>query len=93
MTPIERAERDIVERAKTMSATSPYDGIIRECLAELGLIGAYEPRHIEAYMRLQHGTLDHLSRDAFKWDVEVAARCIEEGGKEAAEDLALSYGL
>jgi hypothetical protein len=28
-----------------------------------------DPRHLEAYMRSEHGALDHLSRDAFRAEV------------------------
>lgn len=53
----------------------------------------YDPRHIEAFIRLQYRTLDHLSEDDFKRELAIGIGCIDEGGKEAAEDLARSYGL
>ena len=37
----------------------------------------HDPRHIEADMRSEHGTLDHLSRDAFQAEVLMAIRCID----------------
>lgn len=53
----------------------------------------YDARHVEAYMRLEHPTLDDLSRDAFAAEVAIAIRCIDVGGKDTAECLAASYGL
>lgn len=57
------------------------------------LAPTYDPRHIEAFMRSEHGTLDHLSPDAFAAEVCIAAMCIEDGGREFGERLAKSYGL
>lgn len=53
----------------------------------------YDPRHIEAFMRLTYSTLDHLPRETFAEEVELGILTIEEGGKEQAETLAQSYGL
>ena len=51
------------------------------------------PRWVEAWMRSEHGTLDHLSVDRFRHEVLVALDCIAEAGKEQSEKLARSYGL
>lgn len=72
--------------------TSPYDKSIRERLGRLGLIGK-DARHVEAWMRVENGTLDALSSTDFDREVETAARCIDEGGVEMSEKLAVSYGL
>ena len=53
----------------------------------------FEPRHVEAYLRLEYGTLDHLSLDQFKNAVLVACELIDVEGFENAELLAKSYGL
>lgn len=53
----------------------------------------HDPRHIEAFLRLQYGTLDHLDRDTFREEAKIASECADVGGLEAAEDLAISYGL
>lgn len=53
----------------------------------------HDPRHIEAYVRLEHSTLDHLNRDTLREEAQVAADCIDICGKKAAEELAESYGL
>lgn len=72
---------------------SPYDQTIREELAKLGHVGQYDPRHIEAYMRLQYSTLDYLSRNDFQKEIKICIGCINEGGIEAAEQCAQSYGM
>lgn len=54
---------------------------------------AFDPRHIEAYMRLEHSTLDGLSREQFAAEIVMAAMCIAEGGTDAAERLARSFGM
>lgn len=54
---------------------------------------SYDARHIEAYLRLEHGTLDRLDPHAFAAEVVTAVMCIEAGGADAAERLAQSYGL
>jgi hypothetical protein len=52
-----------------------------------------DPRHIEAYMRLEHSTLDALSPRQFMREVRLACLCVDEGGKDSAERLAKSFGL
>jgi hypothetical protein len=66
-----------------------YADIIREQLDGRD----YDPRHVEAYMRLQYGTLDHLDRATFNNEVEICVDCIEQDGAINAESLAESYGL
>ena len=53
----------------------------------------YDPRHIEAFMRLQYSTLDHLDAETFAYEVDLAVACIQEAGVEAAERAARSFGL
>lgn len=51
-----------------------------------------DPRHVEGYMRLKFGTLDHLSQTEIL--IETANLIPEiENDLELAEDLAQSYGL
>lgn len=52
-----------------------------------------DPRHIEAYMRLKYGVLDHLGPAEFREEVHVGIACVLVGGREEAEWLAQSYGL
>ena len=69
-----------------------YQQTIREDLARIGRIGI-DPRHIEAYMRLEHGTLDALSKERFRGEVALCAECVIADGILNAESLAKSYGL
>jgi hypothetical protein len=60
------------------------------------MIAAIEPdanaRHVEAFMRLQYSTLDHLSAAVFRREVRIAHEC-SQADPEMAERLARSYGL
>lgn len=71
---------------------SLYEQRIREDAAALGFLGT-NPRHIEAFMRLEHPTLDGLSARQFRDEVRLAIDCIRHGGTETAEDCARSFGL
>ena len=56
----------------------------------------YDPRHIEAFMRCGHSTLDGLSREQFIKEVHFSARCVDEMNRclvDGAEELAQSFGL
>jgi hypothetical protein len=53
---------------------------------------SYDPRHIEAYMRSEHSTLDALSPLRFRSEVQMACACVDQGGTVMAERLAKSYG-
>jgi hypothetical protein len=57
------------------------------------LAPGHDPRHVEAFIRCEHGSLGALSADEFKAEVEIAIRCIREGGMPMAEKLAQSFGL
>ncbi|HEU5019652.1 MAG TPA: hypothetical protein VFT69_16965 [Pseudolabrys sp.] len=56
------------------------------------IVPASEPRHVEAWMRSEHGTLDHLSPEQFVLEAQVAAdlAAIDPAMSEA---LAQSFGL
>lgn len=56
------------------------------------LAPGYDPRHIEAFMRIEHGTLDHLTPARFAADVRIACACVDDGGPDFAESIAQSYG-
>jgi hypothetical protein len=71
---------------------SGYQELIKTHLDRLGH-PEIDPRHIEAFMRLQYGTLDHLSRQTFAAEAKLGVECIQEGGLEMAEQCAQSYGL
>lgn len=53
----------------------------------------HDPRHIEAYVRLEHGTLGGLSMDTLRSEARTAAACIDLAGTTSAEELAQSFGL
>jgi hypothetical protein len=53
----------------------------------------HDPRHIEAFVRLEYSTLNHLPLATLRREAKIAADCIDVGGMAAAEELALSYGL
>ncbi len=69
-----------------------YQQTIREMAALVGRIGV-NPRHVEAWMRLEHATLDWMDRERFRDEVEVAIACIDHAGTEQSEALARSLGL
>lgn len=70
--------------------TTPYTDRIS---ALLNPVDNIDPRHIEAYMRVGHSTLDGLSVRQFAAEVVLARDCIREGGVEMAERIAKSFGL
>jgi hypothetical protein len=59
----------------------------------IAALTAHDPRHVEAWMRLEHGTLDQLDAARFESEVCIANACITEAGKDESEALALSYGI
>lgn len=56
-------------------------------------ISGFDPRHIEAFMLLQYSTLSHLDARTFNKEIRIGIECIKEGGKDAAERNAKSFGL
>ncbi|MGE0229469.1 MAG: hypothetical protein AB7U23_13280 [Dehalococcoidia bacterium] len=71
---------------------SPYRQTIREHLAQAGRLGV-DPRHVEAWMRIEHPTLDALTPAAFRAEALVAADCTTDAGPTPSEALAASLGL
>jgi hypothetical protein len=69
-----------------------YERLIPETLARLCRPGL-DPRHVEAFMRDEHGALDHLGGDSWTRAVSDAADLVEAGGPRLAEDLAQALGL
>lgn len=70
-----------------------YQRLIKEEMARQGFVGQYDPRHIEAYMRLEHGTLDSLNPRQFAQEVTIGMECIKADGTQNAEACARSFGL
>lgn len=52
-----------------------------------------DPRHVEAFMRLEHPTLDGLAPSRFDAEARICAVCVHEAGPAESEALAASYGL
>lgn len=74
-----------------MSATPYVAKAVTEDLEELGIAGI-DARHVEAYMRLEHGTLDAIGPRQWREEVIIAVALIRED-PDGAESLARSYGL
>jgi len=68
---------------------SHYQAAIAASPAARGI----DPRHIEAYMRLEHATLDGLTEQQFAQEIIVCAECARSSGADNAEALAESMGL
>ena len=69
-----------------------YNRFIAATVAELGY-ETLDPRHVEAYIRLVHPTLDGLSATAFRAEVAIACQCVIDDGIDNAESCARSFGL
>ena len=69
-----------------------YQQTIRECVARRGRVGT-DPRHVEAWMRVEHPTLDAVGARRFREEVEIALGLIDSAGTEQSEALARSFGL
>ena len=52
-----------------------------------------DPRHVEAYIRLEYPTLNSLPDSTFRREIKIALGCIREAGIDAAERCAKSFGL
>ena len=75
-----------------MAGSSFYQEMIREVLA-MEHHAEVDPRHIEAYMRIGHPTLDGLSYPEFCFEVAVAIECVAAEGVQGAEALAQYFSL
>lgn len=72
---------------------SSYSQLIREVMARTGRMEAADPRHVEAWMRLEHGCLDGLSGQQFTDEVRIALECIAAAPQADSEALATNLGL
>lgn len=72
---------------------SIYQQMIREAMARTGHVGAADPRHVEAWLRLDFGCLDSLSQAQFTEEVMIALQCIAAAPAADSEALAASFGL
>ena len=84
---------ELLEMAKELTAKgrAPYHDVIYPILQRLGRTDI-DPRHVEAYLRLESSTLDAWSRSKF---VSVIPEVIEtiDANPGQAEKLADSYGM
>ena len=67
--------------------TSFYAGVIGRLAPDC------DPAHVEAWMRVEHPTLDGLDAVRFTREVAVAVECIRHAGLAESDKLAHSYGL
>lgn len=60
----------------------------------VGILGCseVEARLVEAWMRLERGTLDGLTLETFAYEAEVGLACVRTD-RVGSEALARSYGL
>ena len=70
-----------------MTHKTPYTDQIK------ALAPRHDPGQVEAFMRAEHPTLDHLDAERFAAEVVMACICIREAGPEMARRIAASYGL
>ena len=66
----------------------------QKSITEKGLVPqGVDPRHLEGFIRLEYSTLSHLSWPTIRREVKLGIACIKEGGVDAAERNAKSFGL
>lgn len=53
----------------------------------------YDPRHVEAWMRSEHPTLNHLSAERYTREVVIAVGLVRTAGPDLSESLARSLGI
>lgn len=68
-----------------------YQNLIKNILTDLN--SKADPRHVEAWIRIEHPTLDHLTQKDFRKEVPVALECLEANGLDRSEELATSMGI
>lgn len=69
-----------------------YDSVCRDALAREGMVGA-DPRHLEAWMRLEYGTLDARSASDFRHMAREMRPALVGSYVSESETLAVSFGL
>lgn len=70
-----------------------YQQMIREALANLGRVGAHHPHVLEAWMRVEHSTLDWMSPARFRREVAIAIDCADHSTSEVNASVARSFGF
>lgn len=76
------------------AATIPASGYARLiALLSPRPLSADEIRWVEAWMRVEHHTLNHLSQSQAKKEIGIALECIAASTHDESESLARSFGL
>lgn len=70
-----------------------YQTLITTMMADAGTIEVADPRHIEAWMRIEHPTLDALGLPEFAAEIQMAIACVRAEPLAISEELARSIGL
>ena len=86
-TAYEAAQDVECDGASTMPEVTFYQRFIAEHVIDT------DPRHVEAWMRVAHPTLDGLSRSEFVTAMYVALGQVQDAGPTESEALAASFGL
>jgi hypothetical protein len=76
---------------KVAAGRTPYHNVIYPILQILKRTDI-DPRHVEAYLRLESPTLDSWSREKFRRTIPAVIQVIDKNPRQA-EELADSYGL
>lgn len=79
--------------ARSSEPIGPYQKRIEELLGEAGFSGLVESRHVEAWMRCEFTTLNHLDPTTFDRLANECIACVVSAPSEASERLAQSFGL
>lgn len=81
--------------AREPRRTSFFQTVIRDQLRQLGdKAKDVDPRHVEAFMRLENDNrLDLLTTQRTREEVVLAVAAVHEAGPVASEQLAKSYAL
>lgn len=74
------------------NAISPYQETIKRRLLTLRRTEV-DPRHVEAWMRVAHPTLDGLSSVQFDYEVLIAVGCLDAWPPKDNDRLAETFGL
>lgn len=75
-----------------MNTASPHNRFLRQRLDALGL-PTEDPRHVEAWIRVAHQTLDALSAEEFDGEILTAVATARQAGYAMNERLAASFGI
>lgn len=75
-----------------MPRSQMYASAINATLVKIGRTDV-SPVYVEAWMRVEHPTLDGLTAYGFAQEVEIAVDCVDHSTEAENLKLAQSYGL